>query len=91
MSRLASTTEVESQKVEESETQRSIAEARVSALEAELNSKLSTIENLEKSIVDFQGEVTQLMLKLDVAKKKASNMEERNTQLNTARDETVAH
>lgn len=91
MSRLASTTEVESQKVEESETQRSIAEARVSALEAELNSKFSTIENLEKSIVDFQGEVTQLMLKLDVAKKKASNMEERNTQLNTARDETVAH
>lgn len=91
MSRLASTTEVESQKFEESETQRSIAEARVSALEAELNSKLSTIENLEKSIVDFQGEVTQLMLKLDVAKKKASNMEERNTQLNTARDEAVAH
>lgn len=91
MSRLASTTEVESQKVEESETQRSIAEARVSALEAELNSKLSTIENLEKSIAEFQGEVTQLMLKLDVAKKKASNMEERNTQLNTARDETVAH
>lgn len=91
MSRLASTTEVESQKFEESETQRSIAEARVSALEAELNSKLSTIENLEKSIAEFQGEVTQLMLKLDVAKKKASNMEERNTQLNTARDETVAH
>lgn len=57
MSRLASTTKVESKKVEESETQRSIAEARVSALEGELNSKFSTIENLEKSNVDLQGEV----------------------------------
>lgn len=57
MSRLASITKVESKKVEESETQRSIAEARVSALEGELNSKFSTIENLEKSNVDLQGEV----------------------------------
>lgn len=31
------------------------------------------------------------MLKLDVPKKKASNLEEWNTKLNTARDKAVAH
>lgn len=90
MSRLASTAEAESQKDEASETHRSTMEARVSALEVELNSKFSIIEGLEKSNSNLQEEVVRLKTMWEVTEKKSSNLEEKNIGLNTTRDEAVA-
>lgn len=90
MSRLASTAEAESQKDEASETHQSTMEARVSALEVELNSKFSIIEGLEKSNSNLQEEVVRLKTMWEVTEKKSSNLEEKNIGLNTTRDEAVA-
>lgn len=89
MSRRASAAEAAVGRVTNLETQRLIAEARAFELEEVLNVMSMVVEDLMRSNVILQDKVLLLREDLELSGKRIGDLEERNMQLNTARDEAI--
>lgn len=71
------------------ETQRLITEARASELEEALNVKSQTVDDLTRSNTLLQEEVLRLREDLELSGYRIGDLEEKNLQLNSARDEAI--
>lgn len=89
MSRSASAAEAAVGRVTDLETQRLIAESQASELEEALNVKSMAVEDLTRSNVILQEKVLRLREDLELSGKRIGDLEERNMQLNIARDEAI--
>lgn len=89
MSRRAKAAEAAVGRVTDLETQRLITEAQASELEEALNIKSMDVDDLTRSNVILQEKVLRLREDLELSGKSIGDLEERNMQLNIARDKAI--
>lgn len=89
MSRRASAAEVAMGRVTSLETQWLVTKALPSELEEALNVKSQTVDDLTRSNTLLQEEILHLREDLELSGYRIGDLEEKNLQLNSARDEAI--